>query len=238
MFQFSRIKQEMISILVFFIVLVIILIINMKYGLLTTSDSMNILLITALVIATFYYAGETAKISKNSRVQTEVMLEQTQASRKMAEEMMQQRYGHVLPILDIQEQDKSAKDMIRTGLIIGSGQIPEGLSCLLRNVGLGPALNVWTFIIVPIDRRRHQWDFGVLSVDDKTGVEWLSIEQHDSRSVLVAYYKDVYGRPFESSREFISYVGEGNYELGPLRIRELTEEEYVMSVSKRDSLLE
>ena len=60
--------------------------------------------------------------------------------------------------------------------------------------------------------------------------EQLSIERKNGRGVLVAYYKDVYERPFESSREFIIDQAGRSCKIGPLKIRKLTEEEYMVAV--------
>lgn len=152
---------------------------------------------------------------------------QAEASKRMAEEMMQQRYGDVLPIVDIQKQDESAKEKIRKGLDIESGKIPEGQLCTLRSIGLGPAINVCSFIRTPTGERR-QWDFGTLAANDETDKERLSIEQRSGRGVLVAYYKDVYDQPFESSREVIVDKERRSYKIGSLKIRKLTEEEYTI----------
>jgi hypothetical protein len=146
-------------------------------------------------------------------------------NKKMAEEMMQQRYGDVLPIVDIKEQKESSTEMIKKGLDIGDGKIPEGQLCTLQNVGLGPAINVCSFIRTPSGERR-QWNFGTLAVTDETAKERLFIDLRNGRGILVSYYKDAYERPFESSREFITDKEGRSYTLGPLRIRKLTEQEY------------
>ena len=155
--------------------------------------------------------------------------EQAEAGKKMAEEMMQQRYGGVFPIVDIKEQKESGSEMIKKGLDIGDGKIPEGQQCTLRNIGLGPAINVCSFIRTPSGACRS-WDFGTLAVSDEAAKERLSIELRNGRGILVIYYKDVYGRPFESSREFIVDKAGRSREIGPLRIRNLTEEEYTIAV--------
>jgi len=154
---------------------------------------------------------------------------QAEASKKMAEEMMQQRYGGVFPIVDIKEQKESGSEMIKKGLDIGDGKIPEGQLCTLRNIGLGPAINVCLFIRTPTGERR-QWDFGTLAVNDEADKERLSIEQRNGRGVLVAYYRDAYERTFESSREFTIDQAGRSCKIGPLKIRKLTDEEYTVAV--------
>lgn len=193
----------------------LIVIILLCIGLLIKHPLLEQMTMIALVAVTMVYAY-------SSYVQAE-------ASKKMAEEMMQQRYGGVFPIVDIKEQKESGSEMIKKGLDIGDGKIPEGQLCTLRNIGLGPAVNVWSFIRTPSGERR-QWDFGTLKVNEEVEKEQLSIERKNGRGVLVAYYKDVYERPFESSREFIIDQAGRSYKIGPLKIRKLTEEEYIVAV--------
>ncbi len=147
------------------------------------------------------------------------------STKSMAEEMKQQRYGNVLPIVDIKEQKETSSEMIKKGLDIGDGKIPEGQLCTLRNVGLGPAINVCSFIRTP-SGERLQWNFGTLAVKDETIKEYLSIELSNERGILVNYYKDAYERPFESSREFIVNKENHSYKLGPLITHEITAEKY------------
>jgi len=184
---------------------------------------------TVIGIAMFERLATIALIAITTMYATFVYV-QADASKKMAEEMMQQRYGGVFPIVDIKEQKESGSEMIKKGLDIGDGKIPEGQLCTLRNIGLGPAVNVWSFIRTPTGERR-QWDFGTLKVNEEVEKEQLSIERKNGRGVLVAYYKDVYERPFESSREFIIVDKAGcSCKIGPLKIRKLTEEEYMVAV--------
>jgi hypothetical protein len=208
----KRLHRWWVYIVVFALIVVILALIPIdeegiaKFGLLAT---------VALVAVTATYAASAH--------------EQAEASKKMAEEMMQQRYGGVFPIVDIKEQKENGTEMIRKGLDIRDGKVPEGQLCRLRNIGLGPAINVCSFIRTPTGERR-QWDFGTLAVNDEADKERLSIEQRNGRGVLVAYYKDVYERPFESSREFIIDQAEGSCEIGPLKIRKLTDEEYAVAL--------
>jgi len=159
---------------------------------------------TALAIITYSYANST---------------------KLMAEEIMQQRYGYMLPVVNIREQKESGTEMIKKGLDIESGKIPEVQLCILENIGLGPAINISSFIRTPSGERRY-WNFGTLAATDETATERLSVELKDGRGFLVTYYEDAYERPFESSREFIIHKEGRSYTLGPLRIRKLTEEEY------------
>jgi hypothetical protein len=173
-------------------------------------------------MASFFLVGVTLLYATYIYVQAE-------ASKKMAEEMMQQRYGSVFPIVDIKEQKENSSEMIKKGLDIGDGKIPKGQLCKLRNIGLGPAINVCSFIRTPTGERR-QWDFGTLAISDETDKERLSIEVRDRRGILVAYYKDVYERSFESSREFVVNKKERGCKIGPLKIRKLTDEEYKIAL--------
>lgn len=178
-----------------------------------------LILSTVTALATIGLAVITYSYAKSTKSMAD-------ANKKMAEEMRQQRYGDVLPIVDIKEQHESAEDKIRIGFDIESGRIPKiGLLCTLISCGLGPAINVCTFISTPTAERR-QWNFGTLAVNDETIKERLFIEMSNGRGMLVSYYIDAYERHFESSREFIINKEGRSYKLGALKIRKLTKEEY------------
>ena len=181
------------------------------FELLSLAEGLQIMLMYTLVLVTGYYAKSSA--------------EQAEASKKMAEEMMQQRYGAVLPIIDIQEQPESPEELAERAYGIGSGEFLKERVCILRSIGLGPAIGVLSFIRTPTGERR-QWDFGTLAVREKTDKYPLSFNQRSGCDVVVAYYRDVYGQPFESGREVTVGKEKSVHYLGPLKIRKLTEEEY------------
>ncbi len=159
------------------------------------SDRMQILLMFGLVAITGFYALSTAK---------------------MADEMKEQKYDSVRPIIDIERIELHTIEQTREAY----GDYSKGLTCVLRNIGVGPAQDVYSFI--QTDRERHLHPFGALAKNGETGKLLLSLEQRNGCNVLVAYYRDVYNRYFESSRD----VKNGVVQLGPLEIRKLSTDEY------------
>ncbi len=174
----------------------------------TTSDVIQIALMGLLVVVTGIYAWRTHVISKATR-------EQADASIQAVEEMRNARYDAVRPVIDIQ-MDKSPEVKVNAGLAAQKMDFDWGLSCKLHNIGLGPAIDVYSFI--QVERKRQHKDFGTLSKDGKTPrAVNLSLDQEDKRLFLKVYYKDVYDRNFESGREVI--IEEKRPVLGALKIR-------------------
>lgn len=148
------------------------------------------LLTLALVIVTAIYAMRTAAIAQSTK-------EQAKASIKMAEEMKEQRYDSFLPIIDIIcVKTTPSETMIRAY----EENPPNEINCILRNVGVGPALDVYSFV-QPTPNDRHHHHFDTIETGKETKPLYLSLEKINDSSFIVAYYKDVYGRCFESRRE-------------------------------------
>ena len=143
---------------------------------------------------------------------------QAYASVKMAD-------GMARPVIDF-KRDTAEADIDRRTLEAFAaihGEKCHGLSCILCNVGVGSAIDVRSFIQHP-ERGRLPWEFGTIESRGKTERWILSISHEDNRIALIASYKDVYGRAFESSRE-VRIDKEKGWQLGPLRISPLPEKE-------------
>ena len=179
----------------------------------TDSDLIQIILMGLLVVITGIYAWRTFAISKATEKQAD-------ASVKIAEEMREQRYDTVRPVIDIQREPWD-EDKLPEAFTGKSGDTSRGLACVLRNIGLGPAIDMHSFVQNPSDRRQR-FEFGTLATGEKTHKMNLSVKQEDGRMALLAYYKDVYERAFESSRE-VSVDKEKGWQLGPLKIRPVME---------------
>lgn len=147
---------------------------------------------------------------------------QADASVEMAEEMKAQRYDAVRPVIDIQRR---GGDKIREGLAAETEEYSYGLSCILHNIGLGPATDIYSFVQNPFSDERQCFEFGTLAAGGKAEEMRLSLEQEDNRTALVVYHKDVYGRAFESSREVQAGKKREGWKVGPLRIRSIVEGE-------------
>ncbi len=156
----------------------------------TLTDWIQAISMVILVVVTGIYAWRTHIISKATK-------EQAEASVKMAEEMREQRYDAVRPIIDIINVEQTPLELARQAY---GKKPPNELRCKLRNVGVGVAIDVFSFVQPPSEeRRRHP--FHTIEIGEETSPMNLSLEQKDDRWFLIAYYKDVYCRCFKSSRE-------------------------------------
>ena len=188
----------------------------------TVSELIQIILMGLLVAITGIYVWRTFAISNATK-------QQADASVKMAEEMRQQRYDTVRPVIDIviTESSMTGLELISQGLAAEGGKLPEDLPCKLRNVGVGTAIELH-FLIKDIEGNPRRWDFGTIPVaigEEEMGYTHemrLLLEQRDNHRALVAYYKDVYGNPFESIREFSA----GAVHPDPLKVRRLPKKEH------------
>jgi len=169
----------------------------------STGYGMEILLIGSLVLVTMWYGAHT---------------------KRMANEMREQRYDSLRPIVDFEHVESELVEAVRRGeaKVIVTEPFLHSLHCGIRNIGVGPAIDVYSFTMRANGERIRQ-DFGTIATKGETPEVPLFVEQRDDRKVLVAYYKDIYGRCFESSQEVRA---EGKRLVkGPLKIRKIAEEE-------------
>ena len=172
----------------------------------------QILLMLVLVSVTGFYAWSASR--------------QADASVKMVEEMANTRYDAFRPIIDIVEMPMEPTEKVKRAFDAGDGKFPEELPCVLRNIGIGPAIGVSSFIIVPSNSGQRPWDFGTIAFGEKTAEMRLSPQQTGDRMFLVAYYKDVYGRDVESRREVTLDKERHSWKIHPLetQVRKITKE--------------
>jgi len=176
------------------------------------TDWVQAIAMIVLVGTTIFYAYQAKKASASAKASAE-------AGVKMAEEMKEQRYAAARPKIDIQ-RDIDVADVARQTLEANaalSEDTSHGLSCILHNIGVGPAIDVHSFIQHP-ERGRLPWNFVTLAAGGKTERKNFSLKHETNRMALVAYYKDIYDQVFESSREVsIDKVGNAKWEIGPLK---------------------
>jgi len=175
------------------------------YNQIDTAQTLEIAALTTLVLITAWYAKHTAT---------------------MAKEMREQRYDAFRPIIDIVEMPIEPTEQVKKAFDAGDGKFPEELPCVLRNIGVGPAISVSSFIIVPSNGGQRSWDFGTIAVGEKTSEFRLSPQQIGDRMFLVAYYKDVYGRDVESRREVTLDKERHGWKIHPMetQVRKITKE--------------
>jgi hypothetical protein len=176
---------------------------------------------------------------------------QSNASVKMAEEMQTQRYDSERPVIDIQDIEElgrtssvqlaEAKAKSRGTKITEEREWPKKLTCLLRNIGVGPATDIFSFITITklseVGSTEH-YEFRRLgplergaNLTDISSEKWrLFLMQRNSGKCLVTYCFDVYGRCFESIREVIRDETTGELRTNPLKVKEIEDKEYELLI--------
>ena len=178
----------------------------------TGSDLIQVILMGLLVVVTGIYAWRTHVISKATKAQAD-------ASVKTADEMREQRYDTVRPVIDFKLWE-SYPVTIQKGLTIKEREEADLAifpGCKLHNIGIGPATDVYSFTST-VGGERRQLYFGSVVKGATTEETILSTEQRGDCWFLVASYRDAYGRSFESSREVHLDVETGKPLLGKLNI--------------------
>lgn len=191
------------NLVLFGIALVAALCIGLLYGFnkITTSEALEIAVLTTLVIVTMWYAKST---------------------RKMAKEAENQRYDTFRPVIDIED--------VRPGPItthVNKRQITDEekishnfFECVFRNYGAGAAIDVYS----PYQHSKQR--IGNIQakgskeiVTNRNDVGFIRARKIGNQWFLVAYYRDVYGRCFESKRS-VNLEGE-IFKIGSLKHRKL-----------------
>ena len=174
------------------------------------SDRLQILLMFGLIAVTTFYAW---------------------SAYRQAEVMQKQRYDAVRPVIDIRRNIRSRDHAIgleRQTLEANAALLEDtshGLLRALHNVGVGPAIDTFSFIEHP-EKGRLRWDFGPIIANGEAEEMPLPLKHANTRIALVAYYKDIYGNWFESSREVrIEKTPNPNWVPGRLQIRPINENE-------------
>ena len=163
------------------------------------------LVLTLTLAAVLWYAWEARK--------------QAKASVRMATEMEQGRYDSLRPVIDVILREPPSKDWLNQAY---SKAFPAEMECRLRNIGVGPALNIEFYVYHPDEPRVVRFKMGALAAGESDGgrhhhltLEGLQ-ERPDAR-VLRVWYEDVFGRALQSWRE-ASLDEDGGLVIGPLRI--------------------
>jgi hypothetical protein len=205
------------------IIQLILIVIGVLFALLLTyrgkeldvNNLASTLLTIGLVTITAVYAGSTEKMAKATKEQAEATKIQAEASVKMAKEMENQRYDAVRPIIDIYMEGEPIR-RIGEQLSSESDLIASGLSCRLKNVGFGPAIDFYSFIFNPQNNEHYKKDFGTLVMNESTPMIVFALQRDESGLAIVAHYKDVFGRSFQSKRHLLG--NENDWRLGTLNV--------------------
>ena len=181
------------------------------------AQAIEITITFVLVLITAIYVKRTSDIAN--------------ATKEQADETKKQRYDTFRPVIDIVEPVMEPREMATLAYNAREGIFPKDWPCRMRNIGVGPAIELYSFIEGAKGKPRR-WDFGAIPVaigEEEMGYTRemrLFLETRNNHRALVAYYKDVYGRTFESSREVTFNKEKTGYEIGPLKIRAVIEDEF------------
>jgi hypothetical protein len=198
--------------------MLIILVVLYLFDLIDVAQAIQIILTFALVSVTAVYVRRTAEIANATKQQAE-------ASIKMAKEMENSRYDTVRPVIDIEVKTLSNIELAKQAYTqTGQLELPKNLYCRLSNIGLGPAIDTYSFTLLDDDKPARQ-KFGVLKVQDELTKVSLRLEQREEDWLLVVYYRDIYGRSFVSTRGIIISPDKKAYTFGQLNTYRVKEEE-------------
>ena len=223
----KRLKKDkiLIGLAVFAFLIALCIALMRNFNLIDTAQTVEAGTTAALVVVTMYYAAQTGITVK---------------------EMKKQRYATALPVIDILGIDEigrtnsvrlaEAKAKSKETRIIDEIASLTHLACLLRNIGVGPATDVFSFITVnkrnEVGTTEH-YEFQRLgplergvNLTNVASENWpLFLMQRNGCKFLVAYYFDVYGRCFESIREVTRDETTGELKINPLKVKKVKDEE-------------
>lgn len=202
-------RINLIPLILFILGVLFTIFIAYQGGDLNAGDLAQTLLTLGLVAVTAVYAWATQR--------------QADANINMAKEMKNQRYDAVRPIIDIQKIIVGNRDRALEVLAATEGKTDICLSCKLKNIGLGPAIDVYSFTQLSSGEKRRQ-EHGTLAIGEEISYVSLLIEHKDSSMELAVFFRDTYGRKLKSFRPVTLNLENQRFVLGPLKIQELSEE--------------
>jgi len=145
------------------------------------------------------------------------------SARKMAKEIQNQRYDTFRPVIyieDVNAKEGPVLQRVNNRVATDEEKISSNpFECVLRNYGAGVAIDVYAF---PLSQQR----IGSIQAKESKDIghksnvtDYITARKIGDQWFLVAYYRDVYDRCFESKRS-VNLEGEG-FKYGPLKHRKL-----------------
>ena len=182
--------------------------------------SAEVFVAIAALVVTAGLVGVTFAYARAAR-------QQADASTKMAQEMREARHGGVLPVVDFILKPLNGSEQLSRVFQIKAGRFPETQWASLKNIGLGPALDVR--FRTKLDDAGPNWrsvgHLGLGEVAERKygppGGRWpLYLEPiSDLVKRLGVEYCDAYGREYESWRDITFDPAGGDWKIGPLHTR-------------------
>jgi len=186
----------------------------------TATDWIQAFAMVLLVIVTAIYAWRTFAISKGTQRQAD-------ASVEMAKEMQNQRYDTLRPVIDIEDvKPGPPTTRVNNQQTTDEQKISANFfECVLRNYGAGAAIDVYSpqqhSNVKPDSQRigNIQAKEYKEMVTNAGGPAFIIARKIGNQWFLVAYYRDVYGRCFESKRSV--NLEDTIFKIGSLKHRKL-----------------
>ncbi len=175
-----------------------------------TAQAIEIIITFTLVLITVIYVKRTAEIAK--------------ANIEMVTEAEKARFATFRPILKVDEHT----DTIEINDISEEGELKQFLHswhCVVRNIGVGPALKVKYSVLVG-NAESTIWESQVLETKEK--VEEMQdsftpeIIPENSKAMICVEYEDIFGNIFQSTRQLV--LEKDKFVIGPLELYEIEQE--------------
>jgi hypothetical protein len=198
-----KVKKDLFAFVLVGIGVIIILPLMVLLDQLTHGEALNIAVLSLLALLTAFYARETKKIAT--------------ATEKA-------KFASFRPILKIDEH-------INEILLTEISEHEESClflpfwHCVVRNIGVGPALKVKYSVLVG-DAESTIWESQVLETKEK--VEEMQdsftpeITPENSEGMICVEYEDIFGNIFQSTRQLV--LEKAKFVIGPLELYEIEQE--------------
>jgi hypothetical protein len=156
-------------------------------------QALGLLFSAVLVTVTIWYAANT---------------------KRMAKEMREQRYDALRPVIDIEDVEKIdsnagpvLKSINKRPATVEEKILSYPFECTFRNYGAGAAVDVYSPCNQSDQGNIVLRSIGNIQANERKdirtnneNVQFIMARKIGKRWALVAYYKDIYGRCFESKR--------------------------------------
>jgi uncharacterized membrane protein len=177
-----RTIKEDVPAIVLFVLLVLDVVAGVVLGVTTKNDNLVLVVVTfALVLVTGIYGWHTRQLAKSTAKQAEITLNS-----------MLNGYA---PVIKVSVEE------------IGDG----GIQVNYKNVGLGPALNLWCWIqheeMPDLSSDNNKKNSAAVGPGEDGSFIWqsgLKLPSLDTGFNIIAKYNDIYGRNFDSRLEIIN----------------------------------
>ena len=184
----------------------------------TPGDTIQIITLLVLVVATLWYAFSTARIHRATGEQAEATRQHADISRQSLDVALTSERNAVVPIIRL----------ARGGTSSSLGKL-QSVEVQYRNIGKGPALNLRAWLQYQTDASEEYERTAILpaevvGVDEIQTLVWkLSsnttvLPNSPSDYDIVFEYSDIYGQHF-SSHLVISNVHESQFSFGSIQQR-------------------